>query len=349
MKALVFHGPRDIRFEDHADPGLDFDHSVVLRVTQCSICGSDLHIYHGDRIGKTDYSAGVEPFCVGHEFIGEIVAAGKDVFRFRVGDRVVAPGGTGCGECDACLSRVGRCPRSTAFGLSTRLQGGQAEFAQVPNADLSLMLIPEGVSDDQALLLTDALATANFGIARADIVPGSRVAIVGLGPIGLLGVELALARGAAEVYAIDPVESRRAHAESLGAVALDPGHARERLRDLTSGRMVDSVFEASGARAAVSLVPSLARHGATASFIGLPQGDTALPMREILYRNMTVRAGVANVVAQWDQLVPMLQNGLVKGEGIFTHRMPLSAGAEGYRMFDAREDGVLKIVFEAGS
>lgn len=346
MKALVFHGARDIRFEDYADPSLRFDHAVILRVTHCSICGSDLHIYHGDKIGKTDYSAGVEPFCVGHEFIGEIVAKGNDVHRFAVGDRVIAAGGSGCGECGACISRVGRCAKSTAFGLSTRLQGGQAEFAQVPNADVTLMKIPEGVSDDQAVLLTDALATAHFGVGRADIAPGSHVAVVGLGPIGLLGIELAFARGAATVFAVDPVETRRRHAASLGAVALHPDDARDSIREHTKGAGCDSVFEASGARGAIALVPSLARHGATASFIGLPQGDTAVPMRDIIYRNLTVRAGVANVVAQWESLVPLLQSGRVKGDGLFTHRMNLSEGAEGYRMFDAREEGVMKIMFE---
>lgn len=348
MKALVFHGARDIRFEDYADPVLQFDHAVILRVTHCSICGSDLHIYHGDKIGRTDYSAGVEPFCVGHEFIGEIIEKGKDVHRFAVGDRVIAAGGSGCGECSACLSRVGRCARSTAFGLSTRLQGGQAEFAQVPNADLTLMRIPEGVNNDQAVLLTDALATANFGVARADVAPGSRVAVVGLGPIGLLGIELAFARGASTVFAVDPVQTRRDHAESLGAVAVEPGNARDTIREMTKGSGCDSIFEASGARDAIGLVPSLARHGATASFIGLPQGDTAIPMRDVIYRNLTVRAGIANVVAQWDSVVPLLQSGRVKGEGLFTHRMSLSDGAEGYRMFDAREEGVMKIMFELG-
>ena len=346
MKALVFHGARDIRFEEYPDPSLAFDHAVLLRVSHCSICGSDLHIYHGDKIGKTDYSAGVEPFCVGHEFIGEIVAKGSEVHRFAIGDRVIAAGGSGCGECNACLSRVGRCSRSTAFGLSTRLQGGQAEFAQVPNADLTLMKIPDGVSDDQAVLLTDALATAHFGVSRADVSPGSRVAIVGLGPIGLLGIELAFAQGAAQVFAVDPVETRRRHAESLGAIALEPDTARDQIREITKGAACDSIFEASGARSAIGLVPSLARHGATASFIGLPQGDTAIPMRDIIYRNLTVRAGIANVVSQWGELVPLIQNGRVKGDGIFTHRMNLSDGAEGYRMFDAREEGVMKIMFE---
>ncbi len=346
MKALVFHGPRDIRYEDYADPSLTFDHAVIIKVTHCSICGSDLHIYHGDKIGKTDYSGDIAPFCVGHEFIGEVVEAGKGVHRFRQGDRVIAAGGSGCGECDACLSRVGRCSRSTAFGLSTRLQGGQAEFVQVPNADLTLMKIPDGISNDQAVLLTDALATANFGVSRADISPGATVCIVGLGPIGLLGIELAFARGAARVFAIDPVVTRQNHATSLGAIALSPEDARESVRHHTQGKMCDAIFEASGARSAIGLVPTLARHGATTSFIGLPQGDTAIPMRDIMYRNLTVRAGIANVVAQWDTLVPLLQNGRVTGDAIFTHRMKLADGAEGYRMFDAREEGVLKIMFE---
>ena len=346
MKALVYHGPRDIRYEDYPDPRLAFDHAVILKVTHCSICGSDLHIYHGDKIGKTDYSTDVPPFCVGHEFIGEVIEAGKDVHRFAVGDHVIAAGGSGCGECDACLSRIGRCSKSTAFGLSTRLQGGQAEFVQVPNADLTLMKIPDGISTAQAVLLTDALATANFGIGRADITPGDVVCIVGLGPIGLLGIELAFARGASQVFAVDPVVTRRQHGEALGAIAFTPDDAREEIRQHTRGRMCDSIFEASGTRSAVELVPTLARHGATASFIGLPQGQTGLPLRDIIYRNLTVRAGIANVVGQWEMLIPLLQNGRVRGEGIFTHHMQLSEGSEGYRMFDAKEEGVMKIMFE---
>lgn len=346
MKALVFHGPRDIRYETYDDPQLSFDHAVIIKMTKCSICGSDLHIYHGDRIGKTDYSADVEPFCVGHEFIGEIVEAGKNVFHFAVGDRVIAAGGSGCGSCDACLSRVGRCARSTAFGLSTQLQGCQAELVQVPNADVTLMKIPEGVNDDQAVLLTDALATAHFGVSRAEISPGDRVAVVGLGPIGLLGIELAFINGASQVFAIDPVEKRRQQATALGATALHPDDARQSITELTKRRNVDRVFEASGARASIELVPTLLRHGGTASFIGLPQGGTGFPMHQMIYRNLTVRAGIANVTAQWSELVPLLQAGRISGEGIFSHRMKLSDGAEGYRMFDAREDGVLKIMFE---
>lgn len=345
MHALVFHGSRDIRYESYADPSLTVDNGVILRVTMASICGSDLHIYHGDHIGETNYGADVEPFCVGHEFIGEVVAVGPQVHRFRVGDHVLAAGGTGCGTCIACVSRTGRCARATAFGLGARLQGGQAELVQVPNADTTLLRIPEGVSDEQAILLTDALATAHFGVGRADVAPGDRVAIVGLGPIGLLGIELAFVRGASEVFAIDPVAQRRDHAARLGATPIAAGpDARAELSERTNGVFVDRVFEASGAKAAAESVPGLVRHGGTASFIGLPQGDTALPMRQLIYKNLTVRAGVAPVPQLWAELIPLLQQGRVKGDGLFSHRLPLSAGTEAYRIFDGREDGVLKIL-----
>ncbi len=347
VQALVFHGPRDIRHETYPDPSLTIDNAVILKVEAASICGSDLHIYHGDRIGTTDYSQPQHEFCVGHEFIGEVVAAGPDVHLVGVGDRVLAAGGSGCGVCVACRARTGRCAKANAFGLSTELQGGQAEFVQVPNADVTVRRIPDGVTAEQALLLTDALATAHFGIGRADIAPGDTVAVVGLGPIGLLSVELAYLRGAAQVIAIDPVGARREHAAGLGATPLAPGpDARGAVRALTGGRMVDRVFEASGAAAAVGAVPGLLRHGGTASFIGLPQGDTALPMRQLIYRNATVRAGVAPVTEMWDELFPLVQRGRVKGDGLFSHRYPLADGAEGYRVFDAREAGVLKVLFQ---
>lgn len=345
MKALVFHGPRDIRYEDHPDPSLTIDNAAIVAVEACSICGSDLHLYHGDRIGRTDYSSGVDPFCVGHEFIGSIVETGPEVHRFGVGDRVIVAGGTGCGTCDICRSRVGTCPRANACGLSTGLQGGQAEYVQVPNADLSMTKIPDGLGDEQALLLTDALATAHFGVSRCDIAPGAVVAVVGLGPIGLCGVELAFLQGASTVFAIDPVAGRRAHAESLGAIALDPADSPlDAIRAHTSGGMCDSAFEASGAAGAVELVPRILRHGGTASFIGLPQGTT-LPMNQLMYRNLTVRAGIASITPTWPVLLPLLTAGRLGATGLFSHHLPLSEGAEGYRIFDAREDDVVKILF----
>lgn len=343
---MVFHGPRDIRYETYDDPTLTVANGVIVRVQACSICGSDLHIYHGDLIGSADYARKVDPFCVGHEFIGEVVEAGSDVHTVDVGDRVFVSAGAPCGHCDACVARVGRCALAMPFGLSTALQGGQAEYVEVPRADVTVQKIPDTITDDQALLLTDALATAQFGITRCDIEPGDTVAIVGLGPIGLLGVELAFIHGASQVFAIDPVEGRRLHAERLGATPLESGeHLPLAIREATKGHMAAKVFEASGAPAAIASVPKIVSTGGTASFIGLPQGGASLDMMQILFKNLTVRAGVAPVPQLWPSLLPLLETGRLKADDLYSHRMQLSEGAAGYALFDSRADDVLKIHF----
>ena len=336
MKALVFHGPRDIRYESAPDPELATPNSAIIEVEGCSICGSDLHIYHGDRIGKTDY-ADAPTFCVGHEFIGEVVDTGPDCKLFKIGDRVLSAGGTGCGRCASCLAgQPLKCPRATAFGIGPGLPGGQAELVNVPNADATLMRM-DGISDAHALLLTDALATAFFGITRAEVQPGGSVAVVGLGPIGVLGVELAFLLGAAEVFAVDPVPERRARAEALGATAFPPDSAVAGIREATSGLGAGSVFEASGHPTAVASLAPLVAPGGTVSCVGLPPPGVGVPLAPLLYKNVTLRGGICPVQEMWPALVPLLQSGRLKAEGLFSHHMPLADGAEAYRLFEARE------------
>jgi 2-desacetyl-2-hydroxyethyl bacteriochlorophyllide A dehydrogenase len=349
MKALVFNGPRDIRYESFPDPRLASANSAILRVTKCSICGSDLHIYHGEQVMATRYSQPVEKFCVGHEFIGEVVEVGPEVHGFRVGDRVLSSAGTGCGNCVPCrTARPFEClAGARAFGLDAARNGGQAEYVCVPNADLTLLSIPDGVSEEQAVLLTDAMATAYFGVRNADLKPGSRVAVVGLGPIGLIAVELALLLGAGRVFAIDPVASRRARAAALGAEALDatPDVAAELLAR-SGGRGPTSVIEASGVGPAIELALSLVGGGGTLSIIGVPQPQANLQMMPIFYRNLTVRSGNCPVPHMWPDLIPLLQAGRLKAAGLFTHSLPLAAGAEAYRLFDSRQDGVVKVMID---
>lgn len=344
MKALVFNGPRDIRYETYADPELRSANSAILKVTSCSICGSDLHMYHGAHIGETDYGADTLKFCCGHEFIGEVIETGSEVHGFRVGDKVLAAGGTGCGTCPACLTgNPGRCPLATAFGIGPGLQGGQAEYVNVPNADATLFS-REGLSDEQSLLLTDAMATAYFGLTRSEPRPGGSVAVIGLGPIGIIAVELAFLLGASQVFAVDPVASRRDMATRLGATALEPGRdLKARIADATSGAGVQSVFEASGARGAINAVLPLVAHRGTASFIGIPEPDDALPLPLIMFKNLTVRGGICDVTNMWPHLVPLVRSGRLKAEGLFSHEFTLDAGAEAYSLFDSREDGVIKL------
>lgn len=342
MKALRFYGTRDIRYESMDDPVLHDDRDVLVRVTGCAICGSDLHIYHGEGFSE-DLG-----FCVGHEAIGEVVEIGRGVRRLKSGDKVMISAAVGCGACPSCLrGDVIRCETGSGncYGLSSRLQGSQAEAVRVPAGDFNAALIPEGVSEDQALLMTDGMATAWYGVTNADIRPGGTAAVVGLGPIGLMAVEQVLVKGAARVFAVDPVPERRAIAEELGAIALHPDEAPEQIAELTKGRMVDSIVEAVGHQRTIDLALRLAGRRGTVSVIGVNQDRRFdFPMARAFAMGLTFRIGTCSVQETWPELIPLLQSGRLKPQRVISHRLPLSEGAKAYEMFDARLDGALKMV-----
>ncbi len=346
MQALLYHGPRDIRYESFADPRLDGPSSAVVRVEACGICGSDLHIYHGQ--GFTSDTG----YCVGHEAVGEVLEVGSAVRRFAPGDRVVVSGAVGCGYCPRCLSgRVDLCETAPGrcFGLSHDLEGAQAESLMVPAADSTLLAIPPGISLDQAIMLTDNLPTAYFGAKRADITPGQSVAVVGLGPVGLLAVECALVLGAARVFAIDLVPERLEAARGLGAEAVLAEEARALIYQQTKGSGVDAVIEAVGGDATIKLALSLARIGGVVSVVGVSQNmKFQFPMALAMVRSLTFRIGLCPIQSFWPELVPLVQAGRIRPERVITHRMTLAQGAEAYRVFDAREDGVMKVLLSPG-
>ena len=347
MKALVFHGPRDIRYESVAQPGIQDDRNLIIKVTACSICGSDLHIYHGGRIGKFDYGKPMQPFCTGHETVGEVVEVGRAVRAHRVGDRILVAGGAGCGDCRPCrLGRVNMCERrrGTVYGISAGLQGGHAEYLEVRFADEGAVAIPPGVTDEQAVLLTDALATGYYGVTMAQVSPGDTVAVIGQGPIGLMAAEAAMAVGASRVFTIDPVASRRMPSAAFGATPLHPDHAQAAIQEATKGVGVDAVIEAVGAGPTVEQAIKLVRLGGRISVLGILQSGTPLPMHIAQQKSVVVHAGIAGVAATWPQLIPLVEAGRIKGQGLFTHRFSLSNGSEAFRLFDSREDNVVKVL-----
>ncbi|QFU75778.1 theronine dehydrogenase [Halioglobus maricola] len=352
MKALVFNGPKDIRYESFNDPIIRDERNLVVKVLNCSICGSDLHMYHGDRIGKLDYSQPMQHFCTGHEAIGEVMEIGSGVRSHKVGDRIVISGGAACGTCRRCLAgqanlceayRTGAA-HGTAYGISPDLNGGHADYLEVVNADLTATSIPEGVSDEQAILLTDALATGYYGVKMSGVGPGDTVAVIGQGPIGRLAAEAALAVGASAVYAIDPQASRRNMAQTFGAIGLHPDEAVQRVYEDTRGLGVDSVIEAVGVGPTLTQAVKMARVGGRLSVLGILQANTSMPLHIVQGKSLVVHMGIAGIVDSWPELIPMLQSGRIKGEGVFTHHFDLSDGAEAYRMFDAQEDGVMKLL-----
>lgn len=342
MKALRYHGARDVRFEGMDDPTPQSDRDAIVKVTACSICGSDLHIYHGHGFSED------MGFCVGHEAVGEVVEVGRAVHRLKVGDKVMLPAAVGCGACRSCLSgNVANCATNggACYGLSAKLQGSQAEAVRVPAADMNAVPVPDGISMEQALMMTDALATAWFGARNADIKPGSSVAVIGLGPIGLMVVDSAFVMGAHVVYAIDPIPERRAMAEASGAIALHPDEALERIREDTKGAKLDCVVEVVGSDATVDFALRLVRRRGTVSVIGVQQSRRfAFPLERAFGAGLTFRVGTCSVPEELPALFPLVQSGRLRPEKYISHRMPLSDGAEAYRLFEAREAGALKMV-----
>ncbi len=351
MKALVFNGPKDIDYHSFDDPQLTDDRHMIIQVKHCSICGSDLHMYHGGQIGDFDYSQPTEPFCTGHETIGEVVELGKAVTRHRIGDSVLVAGGVGCGECRRCLAgQINLCEAwttgtpSTAYGISPLVQGGQAEYLQVYHADIGATTIPEGIGNEQALLLTDALSTGYYGIKLAQVKPGDSVAVIGQGPVGTMAAEAAMAVGAEAVYAIDPVASRRERARTFGGVPLHPDEAISRIREDTGGLGVDAVIEAVGVGDTLKQAVRLTRFGGQISILGILQDSSSVPMHKAQAKSISVHGGIAGVVDCWSELIPLVQNGSIKAEGMFSHHFKLAEGARAYEAFDKQADNMMKVL-----
>jgi len=341
----VLNGPGDVTVEDVDDPVLTGPDGVILRVERTAICGSDLHPYHGD---------GLRPgLRLGHEFIGTVIDAGAEVRSVRVGDRVLASGVVGCGRCRQC--RTGwpmRCESNAyaVFGAALGdLPGGQAEAVAVPAADAFVTPIPEAVTDEQAVLLTDILPTGFIGARRADIAPGSTVAVIGLGPVGICAVRSAMLYSPARILAVDPVAHRRAHAECIGAEPIDPaeGGAFGQILEATGGRGADAVIEAVGRDETINDAIMAVRPGGTVSVVGVSSNFAhPFPMVVAMVKGITFRICVADIPSTWDNLIPLVANGKLHPEDVFTHRMGLSEAPDAYRLFDAKDDGVVKVLLD---
>jgi len=352
MKALVFNGPKQIVYESFDDPIISKPQNLVIKVTGCSICGSDLHMYHGDRLAATDYAKPMERFCVGHETIGEVMDTGSAVHNHKVGDQVLISGGVGCGVCRRCLAgEINQCQAyahggsySSAYGISSAINGGQAQYLEVHNADTGAIKIPEGVSQEQALLLTDALSTGYFGVKSARVQPGDSVVVIGQGPVGRMAAEAAIAVGASQVFAVDPEESRRSAAANFGAIPLQPEEVLSYVCDATKGLGADVVIEAVGVGPTLYQAVKVARLGGNLSVLGMLQKDSVMPLHIAQGKSLNVHLGVASIVDTWPELINLVQNGRIKGEGVFTHEFKLSEGEEAYRKFNAREDDIMKVM-----
>ncbi len=337
MKAVTYQDVGDFRVVDVPRPSIQGPNDVLVRVTLGAICGSDLHLYHGN--------VPVNPGAViGHEFVGVVEEVGADIHRFRPGDRVVSSFYASCGHCYLCRRGwPGQCVDRRIFGHGEYLGdlgGGQSEYVVVPNANHTLEMIPEGVSDEQAIFVGDILSTGYFGAERAEIRPGDTVAVIGAGPVGLCAVMTAQLFGPARVFAVDAVEARLELARELGAIPVNMAQVNpvEFLQAQTEGHGVDSAIECVGQTAAVETAVHCVRGGGTTSMVGVPsQVQWDFPLMHYWMKDLTFRSGICNVTAYMRPLLDLIVAGRLHPERIISHRMRLDDAVEAYRMFDARE------------
>jgi threonine dehydrogenase-like Zn-dependent dehydrogenase len=345
MNAITFQDVERLAYERVPDPRILEPGDVIVRVRVAGICGSDLHPYFGRERGLDRGTV------MGHELLGEVVEAGPGVKGFRVGDRVVAPFSTSCGECFYCARGLtARCLRGQLFGWVQEgrgLQGAQAELVRVPLADGTLVRVPEGLDDAVALLAGDILSTAAFAVDLAAVAPGDLVAVVGCGPVGLLAIRAALARGAREVMAMDPVPSRLETAARFGATpAGSPGaEAVAAVRARSDGHGADAAVEAVGSPESTRQAADLLRLGGRLAAVGVHvEPHLALSPGEIYDRNLCYASGRCPARHYMSASLETAVRDEALIATLVSHRLPLTEGVEAYRRFAAREEGWVKVV-----
>jgi 2-desacetyl-2-hydroxyethyl bacteriochlorophyllide A dehydrogenase len=337
MRAVTITETGSVEIADVPDPTLIDAGSAIVRVEKTAICGSDLHFYEGDLP--------MYPVAVGHEAIGTVVEVGADVRRISVGDRVLVASVAGCGNCAGCatLDPVACVAGARVFGSGVGLDAAQADFMGVPAADFQLLVIPEGVSDDAALLLTDNLGTGWAGARRCDAAPGETVLVLGLGAVGQCAVRSAIAQEL-NVLVYDPVPGRVDLAVRSGATALVGDDVVAATMAATGGRGAAAVIDAVGHNTTVDTAIAAVRATGTVSVIGLHNLEPyPLGLLMGVFRSISLRMTTAPVHQTWGGLVPLIQSGRLNTDGIFTDTFALDDAAAAYALVAQRRPDVLKV------
>lgn len=335
MKAVASFGPERLELIEVADPVVVDTGDAVVRVTLTALCGADLFPYHG-------WVPGFLPGTIlGHEYVGVVESVGPAVTAVRPGDRVVSNSTISCGSCVVCRAgRSSQCPDRALFGYSgvyRQLHGGQAERVRVPAADRTLRVLPDGVSDEQAVFVADMLPTGLSGVRSAGLGIGDVAVVVGCGTVGLMAILFAT-RVARMVIAVDGIADRRALAASLGATAVAPDEVAEAIAAATGGLGADGVIEAAGSPGALSAAIGYARGQGTVSVIGAHfEPDFPLDMGRMFEKELTLRVTWGHGLDDRDRILAMLADGSIDPTTAISHRFPLAEAAEAYRVFDARQ------------
>ncbi len=387
MKAVVYHGVGDIRVDDVPEPELQDPTDAIVRITRSAICGTDLHFVRGTMAGTS------EGRILGHEAVGIVEQLGQDVRNLEIGDRVVVPSTIACGTCSYCRAGYfAQCDTANPNATTTAFFGGpdaaggfdglQAEKARIPYANVGLVKLPDEVSDDQAILLSDIYPTGWFGAKLAEVSTGDVVAVFGCGIVGLFAILSAFQQGAGRVIAVDQIPDRLAAARKLGAETVDfsAEDPVETITRLTGGIGADRVIDAVGVdaepaspdeatpeevdavapeqnpgpdgeftpgqaptQAAKWAVQAVAKAG-TIGIIGVYSPEvTTYPIGEAMNKNLTIKMGNCNHRKYIPELIEMVRSGSVDPTELITEHEPMSDAIAAYEAFDARRPGWLKV------
>jgi threonine dehydrogenase-like Zn-dependent dehydrogenase len=389
MRANCWHGKLDVRVENVPDPKILNSRDAIVKISSTAICGSDLHLYDG--VIPTMREGDI----LGHEFMGEVVEVGKGVSNLKKGDRVVVPFPIACGFCNACKAQLYSCCENSnpnaaiaekmmghspagIFGYSHMLggfAGGQAEYARVPFADVGPIKVPEELTDEQVLFLSDIFPTGYMGAEMCDIKPGDTIAVWGCGPVGQFAMKSAFLLGAGRVIGIDKEPYRLQMArDKVGAetINFEEVDVLEALQEMTGGRGPDACIDAVGTEAhahgiigvydrvkqavrsesdrpeAIREAILACRNGGTISVIGVYGGlIDKFPMGSLMNRSLTMRTGQAHVQRYMKPLLERIQKGEIDPSFVITHTLPLNDARKGYELFRKKEDSCMKVVLKA--
>jgi threonine dehydrogenase-like Zn-dependent dehydrogenase len=388
MKALCWHGKHDVRYETVPDPKIEHPRDAIIKVSSCAICGSDLHLFDGFMPGMKSGDV------LGHECMGEVVEVGAGNTQLKVGDRVVVPFTISCGECEQCLKgNYSICERSNrnkklaekVFGHATAglygythltggYAGGQAEYIRVPFADCGPVKIPDGISDEQALFLSDIFPTGWQAAVQCDIEPTDTVAIWGAGPVAQFAIRSAVLLGARQVVCIDYLEDRLSMARAAGAITINfkQESVIDRLEQLTDGKGPEKCIDAVGMEAHVThTIDSVydrakqalwwesdrphvlremiyvCRPGGILSVPGVYGGLVdKIPFGALMNKGLTLRTGQTHVPRWTDELLALIESGAIDPSFVVTHTASLADGPDMYNIFRNKEDGCIKVMLK---
>ncbi|MDQ1096262.1 MULTISPECIES: zinc-dependent alcohol dehydrogenase [Chryseobacterium] len=385
MKAAVFHAPGNIACDTVDDPQIQDANDIILKVTSTAICGSDLHIYSGGI-------PQARPMVMGHEFMGIVEETGKNITNLKVGDRVVVPFPVACGSCHFCQNDLPvACEHSNPefygpeggiftekggalFGytdLYGGYDGGQAQYVRVPYAHFGPRIVPDNLTDEQVLFLTDIFPTGYTGVKWGELKGGESVAIFGAGPVGSMAAKSAILYNAKKIIVVDTLQYRLDQVKRLtGCETIlweDAESTVQKIRDLTHGRGADVCIDAVGfepernlldrAKAVVNFEKgsikvleacmSAVKRGGIVSIVGVyPVNYDNFKLGQIFDKGITIKAGQCSVHPIIDELMDHVQSGRVVLDDIITHRLSLDEVAKGYEIFDKKDDGCVKVVLD---